>query len=67
VVDVAVRATGGGTYRLDVTVSHDDEGWDHYADGWEVIAPEGAVLATWPSSPSPEASPALRCRRKYRG
>lgn len=29
-----------------VTVRHDDEGWSHYADAWEVLAPDGAVLAT---------------------
>lgn len=34
----------GGTYRFDVTVAHEDTGWDHYADAWEVIAPDGTVL-----------------------
>jgi hypothetical protein len=29
-----------------VTVRHADEGWDHYADAWEVVAPDGTVLAT---------------------
>ena len=29
-----------------VTVRHDDEGWSHYANAWEVAAPDGAVLAT---------------------
>lgn len=29
-----------------VTVKHDDEGWEHYADRWEVLAPDGKVLAT---------------------
>ncbi len=32
--------------RFVVTVRHDDEGWDHYANAWEVVAPDGAVLAT---------------------
>lgn len=42
---VAVDARpGGGTWRFDVTVRHDDEGWDHYADQWEVLAPDGTVL-----------------------
>lgn len=35
-----------GTYRFDVTVSHADEGWDHYADAWDVVAPDGTVIAT---------------------
>jgi hypothetical protein len=29
-----------------VTVKHDDEGWDHYADRWEVLGPDGEVLGT---------------------
>lgn len=27
-----------------VTVSHPDTGWDHYADGWEVLDAEGNRL-----------------------
>ena len=44
VVSVKVTATGGGTFRFDVTVKHADTGWDHYADKWEVRSPEGTVL-----------------------
>ncbi|MBW2289181.1 MAG: hypothetical protein JRG80_22410 [Deltaproteobacteria bacterium] len=29
-----------------VTVRHDDEGWSHYANAWEILAPDGTVLAT---------------------
>jgi hypothetical protein len=29
-----------------VTVRHGDEGWNHYADAWEILAPDGTVLAT---------------------
>lgn len=40
-----VRATQqGGVWRFDVTVSHADTGWDHYADGWRVYAPDGTEL-----------------------
>ncbi len=46
VVDVKATPEAGGTWRFDVTVRHDDEGWDHYADKWEVLSPEGKVLAT---------------------
>ena len=35
-----------GTYRFSVTVRHGDTGWRHYADKWEVVAPDGKVLAT---------------------
>jgi len=46
VVDVAVRMTGQNTYSFDVSVSHADEGWQHYADKWDVVAPDGKVLGT---------------------
>ena len=40
-----VKVTPGASgYRFDVTVSHDDEGWDHYANVWQVVGPEGAVF-----------------------
>ncbi len=29
-----------------VTVRHADTGWTHYADAWEVLTPEGELLAT---------------------
>ncbi len=45
---VAVEAVpeGAGTWRFHVTVAHDDTGWDHYADKWDVVAPDGSVLGT---------------------
>ena len=43
-VDAAEGASG--TWRFRVTVAHADEGWDHYADRWEVLAPDGTVLGT---------------------
>ena len=40
-----VRASqSGGDWRIDVTLSHPDTGWDHYADGWRVELPTGEVL-----------------------
>ena len=38
----AVRT--GDTWRFDVTVAHGDTGWDHYANGWEVIDADGTRL-----------------------
>jgi len=35
-----------GTYRFDVTVSHADTGWEHYADAFEVLDMNGNVLGT---------------------
>ena len=46
VVGVEATRISPGVWRFDVTVRHADEGWDHYADRWEVIGPGGAVLAT---------------------
>jgi hypothetical protein len=45
---VAATAVKGadGSYRFDVTLRHADEGWDHYADAWDVLAPDGTVLGT---------------------
>ena len=46
VIDVKVARTGPDTYSFAVTVRHADTGWDHYADKWEVLGPDGTVLAT---------------------
>ena len=46
VVAAEAISEGGGTWRFRVTVAHADAGWDHYADKWDVVAPDGAVLGT---------------------
>ncbi len=43
-VAVDVEKQGKGRYTFSVTVRHADEGWSHYADGWEVVALDGTVL-----------------------
>ncbi len=45
---IEVRAIKGtsDTYTFHVAVQHADTGWDHYADGWDIVGPDGAVLAT---------------------
>lgn len=43
---VKVTKAADGTYTFAVTVRHGDTGWDHYADRWEVLGPDGAVLGT---------------------
>lgn len=42
---VAVEASQGadGTWRFSVTLEHDDEGWDHYANRWDVVGLDGTV------------------------
>lgn len=46
VVGVEAQRMGEGIYRFDVTLRHDDKGWDHYANRWEVMGPDGTVLGT---------------------
>ncbi len=42
---VDAKATlSGDAWRFDVTVAHPDTGWDHYADGWEVVDSDGNRL-----------------------
>ena len=36
----------GRTWRIDTTLRHADTGWEHYADAWRVVAPDGTVLNT---------------------
>ena len=45
VVAVKITPEGAGKFRFDVTVAHPDTGWEDYADRWEVLAPDGTVLA----------------------
>jgi len=44
VVDVKVRRNSSGTYDFDVTVKSVDKGWNHYADAFEVLGPDGTLL-----------------------
>lgn len=46
VLSVDVDPKQDGTYTFHVTVRHADEGWNHYADGWEVLTDERTVIAT---------------------
>ncbi len=49
VVDVKVlhmKKSGPNIYRFRVTVRHADTGWDHYANSWDVVGPDGTVLGT---------------------
>lgn len=45
VVNAVAHSTGMG-WNFDVTLKHDDEGWDHYAQGWEIVDADGTVLGT---------------------
>jgi len=43
ITNVVAQDTGNG-WRFDVSITHPDTGWDHYADGWEVLTPDGKSL-----------------------
>ncbi len=45
-VEGATVSRSGDSWSFDVTLTHPDTGWDHYADGWQVLAPDGTVLGT---------------------
>ena len=49
-VDVRCRPAPGGRpasiCQFSVTVRHADTGWDHYANRYEVVAPDGTVIGT---------------------
>ena len=46
VISVEVKQTGKNIYRFEVTVRHDDKGWKHYANKWDIVASDGTVLGT---------------------
>ena len=46
VIEVKVKKSGDDTYQFYVTVLHADEGWTHYVDKWDIVAPGGTVLGT---------------------
>lgn len=43
VLDVQVEKVGM-VVNIHVTISHPDEGWEHFADGWEVLDADGNRL-----------------------
>lgn len=44
VIEQAEASRSGMGWRFDVTLRHPDTGWDHYADAWEVLTPDGTRL-----------------------
>ena len=43
ITEATVRAVGD-SWTFSVTLRHPETGWDHYADGWEVLHPDGTRL-----------------------
>ncbi len=46
VLDVALKRLPDGRYEANVTLRHADQGWQHFADRWEIVDPGGKILAT---------------------
>ncbi|MBT3305571.1 MAG: hypothetical protein HN377_03715 [Alphaproteobacteria bacterium] len=46
VVGAKATSGGGGTYSFSASVDHADTGWDHYANKFEILTPDGKVLGT---------------------
>ncbi|MCW8914598.1 MAG: hypothetical protein OQK24_01950 [Magnetovibrio sp.] len=46
ILSVDVQKGIDNTYRFSVTVKHTDTGWDHYANAFDVISPDGRILGT---------------------
>jgi hypothetical protein len=48
---VRAVSTGDDTWTFHVTVDHPDTGWEDYADGWDVVLPDGTVAKPDADSP----------------
>ncbi len=46
VLSVEISCDAKSVCHFTVTLRHEDEGWSHYADKWEVLTPEDRLLAT---------------------
>ncbi len=46
VLDAKASCDARRRCSFDVTVRHGDEGWAHYADKWDILAPDGRLLGT---------------------
>lgn len=57
VVDGRAEKGSDGSWTVHATVQHDDDGWEHYADRWEILAEDGTLLDTrvlfHPHTPKP--------------
>ena len=50
VLHVRAVQAGDGSWTFHVTVEHPDSGWEDYADGWDVLTPDGEVIRPDPDS-----------------
>ena len=48
---VSARSDGDNSWNFAVTLEHADTGWEDYADGWDVVLPDGTIIK--PNADSP--------------
>ena len=44
ILAVEFHKTGMDTWSVRVTLKHDDMGWEHYADNWQIVNENGKIL-----------------------
>jgi len=44
-VDVKANCSASRVCTFNVTLNHQDTGWKHYANKWEIYTPDGKLLA----------------------
>jgi len=50
VIYVRAERDNDSTWTFSVTVQHPDTGWEDYADGWDIVLPDGEVIKSDPES-----------------
>ena len=46
VLNAKIHSRGERTFTIAVTLKHDDTGWDHYTDRWDVLDQQGNILGS---------------------
>lgn len=46
IIEGGARCDADRNCDFSVTLRHNDEGWDHYADRWEILDEAGNIIAT---------------------
>ena len=45
VLEAKLLPAGENQWRVSATIQHADQGWEHYADGFQVLTVDGVLLA----------------------
>ena len=46
ITDVKIHQQADQTWTFAVTLKHDDKGWDHYANEWQIIGADNKIFGT---------------------